>query len=72
MRTSSFLALAGLTAFVTYCFNRGQSVKALKREVKEDLGRWEGEGGNVPAVATPSPAPTPQSSFPTGGENIRH
>jgi hypothetical protein len=72
MRTSAFLALAGLTAFVTYCFNRGQGVKTMKREVKSDLGRWEGEGGNVPAVATPSPAPTPQSSYPAGDNEIRH
>ena len=72
MRTSGLIALAGLAAFVTYCFNRGQNVKAMKREVKEDLGRWEGEGGNVPAVATPSPAPTPQSSYPAGGDSVRH
>jgi hypothetical protein len=71
MRTSAFLALAGLAAFVTYCFNRGQGVKTMKREVKADLGRWEGEGGNVPAVATPSPAPTPKSSFPDAGESIQ-
>jgi hypothetical protein len=57
---------------VTYCFNRGQGARMMKREVKEDLGRWEGEGGNVPAVATPSPAPTPQSSFPAGDKEIRH
>jgi hypothetical protein len=44
----------------------------MKREVKEDLGRWEGEGGNVPTVATPSPAPTPKSSFPAGDNEIRH
>ena len=72
MRTSSVLALAGLAAFVTYCFKRGEGVKTLKREKKEDLGRWEGEGGNVPAVATPSPAPQPQSSFPASGGEIRH
>jgi hypothetical protein len=72
MRTSAFLAVAGLAAFVTYCFNRGQGVRAMKREVKEDLRRWEGEGGNVPAVATPSPAPTPQSSFPAGDNEVRH
>lgn len=72
MRTSAFLALAGLAAFVTYCFNRGQGVKAMKREVKEDLRRWEGEGGNVPAVATPSPAPQPQMSYPAPGSEARH
>jgi hypothetical protein len=72
MRTSTFLALAGLAAFITYCFKRGEGVRTMKREVKEDLGRWEGEGGNVPAVATPSPAPTPRSSFPAGDNDIRH
>ena len=47
-----------------YCYYRGCDAKAKKVEIKEDLKRWEGEGGNVPAVATPSPAPMPQSSFP--------
>jgi hypothetical protein len=72
MRTGALLAVAGLAAFVTYCFNRGQTARVMKREVKEDLGRWEGEGGNVPAVATPSPAATPQSSFPAGEPDVRH
>jgi hypothetical protein len=72
MRTGALLAVAGLAAFVTYCFNRGQSTRMMKREVKEDLGRWEGEGGNVPAVATPSPAPTPQSSLPGSETDVRH
>jgi hypothetical protein len=72
MRTSAFVALAGLAAFITYCFNRGQGAMAMKREVKQDLHRWEGEGGNVPAVATPSPAPAPATSFPAADQEIRH
>jgi hypothetical protein len=73
MRTGALLAVAGLAAFVTYCFNRGKGAQARKREIKEDLRRWEGEGGNVPAVATPSPAPVPQSSFGAGGDSeVRH
>ena len=44
-----------------YWYYRGCDVKAKKVGAKEDLTRWEGEGGNVPAVATPSPAPSPQS-----------
>jgi len=40
--------------------------------VKEDLNRWEGEGGNVPAVATPSPAPMPRTSYPAGDDVVRH
>jgi hypothetical protein len=70
--TKTFLALSGLAAFVGYCFYRGQCAKATKTEVKEDLGRWEGEGGNVPAVATPSPAPVPQSSYTAPGSEARH
>jgi hypothetical protein len=72
MRTSALIALAGLAAFVTYCFKRGQGVTEMKREVKEDLRRWEGEGGNVPAVATPSPQLAPQASRPAGDNEIRH
>lgn len=66
------LGLAGLAGFVGYCFYRGECAHASKREVKEDLGRWEGEGGNVPAVATPSPAPVPPSSYPAPGTYARH
>jgi hypothetical protein len=70
MRTSAFLAFAGLAAFITYCFNRGQGAQAVKREVKEDLRRWESEGGNVPTVATPSPT---TSTYPTGDDTqVRH
>lgn len=56
---------------VGYCYYRGCEVKQKKAGVKEDLRRWESEGGNVPAVATPSPAPTPKSSYPAGAE-ARH
>jgi len=66
------VGIAALSAFVSYCFYRGQCSKQGKTEVKEDLRRWEGEGGNVPAVATPSPAPVPQGSYPTPGSEARH
>jgi len=49
-----------------YCYYLGREVRTHRQAVKEDVTRWEGEGGNVPAVATPSPAPTPQSSVPPG------
>ncbi len=64
-----FFAIAAGT--LGYCYFRGCDVKARKVGVKEDLRRWEDEGGNVPAVATPSPAPTPKSSFPPSGD-ARH
>jgi hypothetical protein len=75
MTNKQLLSVAGLAAFVGYCFQRGQcatTAKTAKTQVKEDLHRWEGEGGNVPAVATPSPAPTPRSSFPAAGTDARH
>lgn len=72
MTNKMLLSVAGLAALVSYCFYRGQCVRAVKTEVKEDLGRWEGEGGNVPTVATPSPAPTPRSSYPPPGSDARH
>jgi hypothetical protein len=53
-----------------YCYYRGCDVRARKSGAKDELQRWEGEGGNVPAVATPSPAPTPKSSYP--GDGLRH
>jgi hypothetical protein len=49
-----------------WCYYRGHELRSRKEILKEDVTRWEGEGGNVPAVATPSPAPTPASSVPPG------
>jgi hypothetical protein len=72
MTKKMLFSFAGLGALVGYCFHRGQCAKAVKTEAKEELGRWEGEGGNDPAVATPSPAPTPQSSFPAPHAEARH
>ena len=66
------VGIAGLAAILSYCFYKGQCAHAAKTEVKEDLRRWEDEGGNVPAVATPSPAPVPQSSYPAPGSEARH
>ena len=72
MTSKMFLSIAGLAAFVSYCFHRGHSAQATKAEVKHDLRRWEDEGGNVPQVATPSPAPIPRGSFPGNGAPARH
>lgn len=70
--TSKLVGIASLAAFVSYCFFRGRTARATKTEVKEDLRRWEGEGGNDPAVATPSPEPAPQSSYSAPGSEARH
>ncbi len=67
------LLLAVAAGVLGYCYYIGQNARSRRRVVKEDLSRWEGEGGNVPAVAAPAPAPTPTSSFPTGNDHIvRH
>ena len=66
------VGIASLAAIVSYCFYKGRCAKSAKAEVKEDVRRWESEGGNVPAVATPAPAPVPQSSFPPSASESRH
>ena len=70
------LLIAMAAGALGYCYYRGCDVNASKlakkAEKKEDLTRWEGEGGNVPAVATPSPVVIPQSSLPQGDGALRH
>lgn len=66
------LLLALAAGFAGYCYKVGCDAKSRKGTLKEEVTRWEGEGGNVPSVATPSPAPTPQSSYPAAEGPIRH
>ncbi len=68
--SKTLVGVAALAAFIAYCFHRGASTSGAKAEVKDELPRWEGEGGNVPAVATPSPGP--QSSYRAPGSDARH
>ena len=71
MRIGSMIALAGLGAFIAWCFRRNEDLRAARSESREDLRRWEAEGGNVPAVATPSPVRP--ATYPPGGDpNVRH
>jgi hypothetical protein len=70
MRIGPLLGFAALAAFVAYCFRRNDELHAAKRVAREEIGRWESEGGNVPAVATASPAP---AGYPQAGDpNVRH
>ena len=71
MRIASLIALAGLGAFIAWCFRRNEQTRVAGRQSREEIGRWEAEGGNVPAVATPSPAPPPPTYLP-GDPNVRH
>jgi hypothetical protein len=66
------LLMAMAAGLVGYCYYCGREAKAHKVGIKEDVRRWEGEGGNVPAVATPSPAPVPPSSYPQVDPAVRH
>jgi hypothetical protein len=66
------MILAVAAGVLGYCYYRGHTAKSTKALVKEDIRRWEDEGGNVPAVATPSPAPVSRSSVPTDIPSHRH
>ena len=66
------LAIVGALGGLGYCYWRGACARSAKRDVKEDLTRWEAEGGNVPEVDTPTPQAKPQSSYPSGTADIRH
>jgi hypothetical protein len=68
------LLLALAAGLLGYCYKCGLDAREQRRRLaqKEEVTRWEGEGGNVPAVATPSPAPVPTSSYPAGDDLVRH
>jgi hypothetical protein len=67
------LAIAGAAVGFGYCYYRGSCAHHAKRQVKEEVTRWEAEGGNVPEVDTPTPQVKPQTSQPaTPYEGSRH
>jgi hypothetical protein len=66
------LVLAIAAGALGYCYYRGLQARSTKASLKEEVTRWESEGGNVPAVATPSPAPAPQSTYPSDSGKVRH
>lgn len=69
-RNTIALALgAGLGAFIAsvWCVERRTLAedRARKRVPKAELHNWEGEGGNVPDVPTPTASGSAASSRPT-------
>ncbi len=72
MSPRTFFPLFALIGAIGYFFYRGQCARSAAHEVKDDVTRWEGEGGNVPSVATPEPRVVPQSSLRGDGEHVRH
>lgn len=66
------LLLALAAGLLGYFYKCGIDARNRKGALKEEVTRWEGEGGNVPAVETPSPAPVPRSAIPPGDGGLRH
>ena len=60
------LLAAGAGAATALALNKRQR-GADHRKLKADIGKWEGEGGNVPEVEPVSPVVTPEKSVP-----VRH
>lgn len=66
------IVMALAAGVLGYCYYRGRNAKSTHAAVKDELRRWEDEGGNVPSVATPSPNPLPESSQPYQDPVMRH
>ena len=56
---------AGAAAAATAAYFNLQRKREEHKALRSEVGKWEGEGGNVPQVPTPSPAPVPESSVPS-------
>jgi hypothetical protein len=63
------LLLALAASALGYCYYCGRNARHRTLLRKEELQRWEGEGGNVPSVATPSPTMAPAYA---GDSGMRH
>ena len=68
MKATALLGIAGLAAFITYCFRQGAGARDSAAQARSDLRRWEGEGG--------SPAPRhgtlPMPPAASDGSSVRH
>jgi len=65
MHRLGLLALSfGATAAVAFMAGRKRRRRDERRTLKQEVQKWEGEGGNVPQVPTVRPAPAPASSVP--------
>ena len=60
--------LAGIGAFalaaIVVAALQVWRVRKEKQALRSELGKWEGEGGNVPQVPTPHPVVRPETSVP--------
>ena len=65
-RLLTLLLAIGAGAATAVLLNTRQR-RADHQKLKADIGKWEGEGGNVPEVEPVSPVVTPEKSVP-----VRH
>ena len=67
------LILALAAGAIGYCYFRGKSARALRGGLREEVARWEGEGGNPARAATAQPPADPMATpFPAVDPAIRH
>lgn len=57
---------AGAAAAAALGYLRARRAQVEKKDLKDEIKRWEDEGGNVPQVPTPGPAGAPVKSVPDG------
>ncbi len=67
MRTGAWIALAALAAFIAYSLRQGRAARETRAAERDDLRRWEGDGGA--AVAVPRPA---SGMYHEGDPSVRH
>jgi hypothetical protein len=63
MRTSLLILAAGAGAIACNLLLE-RSRRNSKAALKSEIGKWEGEGGQVPQVPPVSPVVTPETSVP--------
>ena len=67
MRTGLLILTAGAAAAAGAAalgYLRTLNARTQKKELKEEITKWEDEGGNVPQVPTPAPVAAPERSVP--------
>jgi hypothetical protein len=60
------MILAAGAGALAWTVLRERDRRDAKTALKSDIGKWEGEGGQVPQVPPVSPVVTPGSSVPDG------
>jgi len=64
MRPSLLILTAGAAAAAAYGYLRTLRARTEKKELKEEIRKWEDEGGQAAQIRTPSPVAAPEKSVP--------